>query len=399
MMFDDIQPTPLFGANLVASLFRQDSRADKIDLGLGVYKNDSGNTPVMAAVKTAEARLVQHQTTKTYQGLLGDRQFCELMLNMVLGPKVDSSKIAVLQTPGGVAALSLCFQLIRAVRPEATVWISDPSWANHAPVIGHTGLKVSYFPYYNHADASLDFSGMCKSLTSAETGDIILLQASCHNPTGVDLSPQQWDRVIKICQDRGLVPVFDVAYQGFGLGLEEDVYGPRTALNQLPEIILTATCSKSFSVYRDRAGIAAVLCGSEEKASRTLSLMSRLANVTYAMPTDHPAAVVKEILSDPALYQTWLEELTAMQARTLNLRNALTKALEFSTQSDRFSYIEHNRGMFSLLPLNDHQIDNLREQYGIYLVKGGRINLAGLQISQIERFADAIASVLGSQKG
>ncbi len=397
-MFEAIENTPLYGANLVAALFRDDQRADKIDLGLGVYRNDVGETPVMAAVKAAEARLAARQQSKSYQGLIGDSVFSGLMLDLVLGEAVEKSRLSVLQTPGGVAALSLCFQLIKSVRPEATVWLSDPSWANHAPIIGHAGLAFRYFPYYDHAAAALDFDGMCACVSSAPAGDVVLLQAACHNPSGADLTPVQWDRVVEICSDGGLLPVIDVAYQGFGNGLEQDAYGPRACMAKLPEMILTATCSKTFSVYRDRAAIAAVLSKTGENAARTMSSMRRLANVTYAMPADHAAAVVKDILSEPEWRASWLEELTFMRERVRMVRTTLAEALTRSTNSTDFDFLNQQRGMFSLLPLTDAEVDVLREKHAIYLVKGGRMNVAGLQMSEIDRFARAISDVLCSRK-
>ena len=393
-MFETVSETPLFGANLVAALFREDKRADKIDLGLGVYRDDAGETPIMAAVKEMEARLVESQRSKSYQGLIGDPGFSDLMLDLVLGEGADKSRISVLQTPGGVAALSLSFHLIKSVRPDATVWLSDPSWANHLPIIDHTGLNARHFPYHDPATAAVDFDAMSACLSAAPAGDVVLLQAVCHNPSGADLTSSQWDRVFQICRDRELLPVIDMAYQGFGEGLEEDAYGPRACLAALPEMILTATCSKTFSVYRDRAAIAAVVSKTADNAGRTMSLMRRISNVTYAMPADHAAAVVKGILSDPDLRKNWIDELNGMRRRVGRVRTALVEALKRSTNRRAFDYLGQQQGMFSLLPLRDDQVDALRERHAIYLVKGGRMNVAGLRMSEIDRFAEALADVL-----
>jgi aspartate/tyrosine/aromatic aminotransferase len=292
------------------------------------YRDETGATPVLSVVKKAEAQLVQNQPSKSYQGLLGDLEYSQLMLKLVLGAQTDTSRIAVLQTPGGVAAL---------------------------------------------------------------------LQASCHNPTGVDLTPRQWDEVIGICKTRGLLPVIDVAYQGFDQGLDSDAYGPRKAFRDLPEMMITATCSKNFSIYRDRVAIAAVLTKSPENADRTLSRLRRLANVTYAMPADHAAAVVKTILlSDSGLRDEWHAELTAMRMRVQHVRQTLAQALRRATNSDRFDFLERHRGMFSLLPLTEGQIDALQDQHGICLVKGGRMNIAGLKSAQIDQFATAVAQVVSN---
>ena len=393
-MFEGIENTPLFGANLVAANFKADFRGDKIDLGLGVYRDENGATPVLDVVKLAEAHLVQNQTSKSYQGLLGDPEYAQLMLELVLGKNSDTSKIAVLQTPGGVAALSIAFQLIQSVRPEGQVWISDPTWANHAPVMEHTGLSIRKYPYFDVAMVGLDFDGMMACLSTAAAGDTVLLQASCHNPTGVDLAPGQWDAIIDVCKMQRLMPMIDIAYQGFGQGLEADVYGPRRAFQELHEAVLTTTCSKNFGVYRDRVAIAAVQTKSPENAARTLSRLTRLANVTYAMPADHAAAVVKTILTDEGLKWAWETELTTMRERIHSVRNSLAKALRGATNSDRFDFLERHKGMFSLLPLTDTQIDTLQNEHGIYLVKGGRANIAGLTKRQIEQFATAVAQVI-----
>ena len=392
-MFENTEHTPLFGANLVASQFKADQRSEKIDLGLGVYKNDDGVTPVMAAVKSAENWLLENQQSKSYLGLMGDQVFSSLMLDLVLGEQVNKDCVAVIQTPGGVSALSLCCHLLKKVHPETTVWVSDPSWANHIPIITHAGLKSAAYPYYDPATATIDFDAMCTCLESLPCGDVVLLQVSCHNPTGADLTPEQWRRVAKICLNREILPLLDVAYQGFAENVEADAYAARYIFSLLPELMIASTCSKTFSVYRDRAGIAAVVSKSPDNAERTLSLMRRIANVTYAMPADHAAAVVRHILDDTKVQLQWIEELTVMSERVRTLRSALAAALKRATNSIEFDFLVDHRGMFSLLPLTNVQIDRLREMHAIYLVQGGRINVAGLQTSQIDRVAEAIAEV------
>ena len=392
-MFENTEHTPLFGANLVASQFKADQRSEKIDLGLGVYKNDDGVTPVMAAVKSAEIWLLENQQSKSYLGLLGDQVFSSLMLDLVLGKKANKDCVSVIQTPGGVSALSLCCHLLKRVHPDTTVWVSDPSWANHIPIITHAGLKSAAFPYYDPTTAKIDFDAMCTCLESLPNGDVVLLQVSCHNPTGADLTPEQWRRVAKICLNRELLPLLDVAYQGFAENLEADVYAARYIFSLLPELMIASTCSKTFSVYRDRAGIAAIVSKSPDNAERTLSLMRRIANVTYAMPADHAAAVVRHILDDTKVQLQWIEELRVMSERVRNLRSALAVALRRATNSIEFDFLVNHKGMFSLLPLTNVQIDRLREMHAIYLVQGGRINVAGLQTSQIDRVAEAIAEV------
>ena len=392
-MFENTEHTPLFGANLVASQFKADQRFEKIDLGLGVYKNDDGVTPVMAAVKSAENWLVENQQSKSYLGLMGDQVFSSLMLDLVLGKQVNKDCVSVIQTPGGVSALSLCCHLLKKVNPDTTVWVSDPSWANHIPIITHAGLNSASYPYYDPATATINFDALCTCLESLPCGDVVLLQASCHNPTGADLTPEQWRRVANICLNRELLPLLDVAYQGFAENLEADVYAARYFFSSLPELMIASTCSKTFSVYRDRAGIAAVVSKSPDTAERTLSLMRRIANVTHAMPADHAAAVVRHILADTEKQLQWIEELEVMSERVRNLRSALAAALKRATNTTEFDFLVDHRGMFSLLPLTNVQIDRLREEHAIYVVQGGRINVAGLQTSQIDRVAEAIAEV------
>jgi aspartate aminotransferase len=392
-VFEKTENTPLYGANLVASQFQADPRSEKIDLGLGVYRNDDGVTPVMAAVKAAESWLLENQQSKSYLGLVGDRVFSSLMLDLVLGEQANKDCISVIQTPGGVSALSLCCHLLKTVHPDTTVWVSDPSWANHVPIITHAGLKSAAFPYYDPATARIDFDAMCSCLESLPCGDVVLLQVSCHNPTGADLTPKQWQRVAKICLERELLPLLDVAYQGFAENPDADAYGARYFFSLLPEIMIASTCSKTFSVYRDRAGIAVVLSRNPDNAERTLSVMRKIANVTYAMPADHAAAVVRQILSESEMRSLWTDELRGMCERVKSLRSALASALKRATNSTEFDFLADHRGMFSLLPLSNKEIDRLREKHAIYLVQGGRINVAGLQISQIDRVAEAIADV------
>lgn len=393
-MFEKFEDTPLFGANLVAFQFQNDNRTDKIDLGLGVYRNEQGETPVMAAVKAAETRLLQSQTSKSYLGLLGDTRFSDLMVSLIFGEDGDRDRIAAIQTPGGVSALSLCCHLIKLVNPGARVWVSDPTWANHIPIISYAGLATSPYPYFDKSTAAVNFEAMNACLEKIPGGDVLLLQASCHNPAGADLTPPQWDRIAEICRARGILPFVDVAYQGVGDGLEEDVYGVRKLYGTQPELILASTCSKNFGVYRDRAAIAAVVSKTPEIAQRSLSQMLMLANVSHAMPPDHAAAVVREILSDPELKSQWQSELAEVRHRIRELRESLVTALRRSTNSEKFDFLAQHKGMYSLLPLTDAQIDLMREKHGIYLVKGGRVNVAGLRTGQVDRFAEAIADVM-----
>ncbi|UWQ94785.1 aspartate/tyrosine/aromatic aminotransferase [Rhodobacteraceae bacterium M385] len=393
-MFEQFEETPLFGANLVSQLFRADTRTDKIDLGLGVYRDDAGQTPVMAAVKTAEARILDSQASKSYVGLAGDDAFSTLLAELVLGKDAPLDRWARVQTPGGVAALRIAADLIAEANPTATIWMSSPSWANHGPILRASRLAVAEFRYYDPVTQGVDITGMLEDLGRAKPGDAVLLQACCHNPTGADLSVSEWGAVTEVVQSRGLLPILDVAYQGFAKGLEEDVEGVRAVVKDLPEAMLAVTCSKTFSNYRDRVGILGALARTDVQARRTRQKILALINKTYAMPPDHGATVVKEILSNGELREVWLSELNQMRDRVLLVRNRLAAALRRNTNSDQYDFLERHTGMFSTLSLSSDQVDELRLEHGIYILSSGRMNLAGISMNQIDRVAHALVSVL-----
>ncbi len=391
-MFETLTDTPLFGANLIMQQFKSDPRADKIDLGLGVYRNDAGVTPVMEAVKEAEARLLSTQTSKSYLGLAGDDAFSTALLELVVGAGPQNQKWSYVQTPGGVAALRLAVEIIASLNPQARIWISSPSWANHGPIMRASGLQVVEFRYLDPTTQSLDFEGMLTDLRSAAPGDAVLLQACCHNPTGVDLSPAQWDALCDVIVAGQLLPILDVAYQGFGKGLEEDMYGVRALSNVAPEAFMAVTCSKTFSNYRDRAGILAGLSSDPDQVPRIRQKMLSHINTLYAMPPDHAAAVVHLILSDPKLKTLWMTELREMQMRVTRCRKDLAQALRQATNGDTFDFLSQHQGMFSMLPISKAAVENLRVKHGIYILPSGRINLAGLANDQVTRVANAIAA-------
>lgn len=392
-MFETFHETPLFGANLVSQLFQADARADKIDLGLGVYRDEAGRTPVMAAVKLAEERLIQTQTSKSYVGLAGDDAFSSVVADLVLGTQVEHDRWARVQSPGGVAALRIAAELIALANPRARIWMSSPSWANHGPIMKSSGLEVVEFRYHDQKTQGVDVDGMLADLNAAKAGDAVLLQACCHNPTGADLSPPDWVAVIEVVQKKGLLPILDVAYQGFGVGLEQDVAGVRAMVAAVPEALLAVTCSKNFSNYRDRVGVLAAMAQTPQQAARTRQKTLGLINALYAMPPDHGSAVVKTVLGDPDLRSLWLDELTGMRNRLQAVRAGLAGALRRETNTDSFDFIEHHVGMFSTLTLGKQQVDRLRNEHGIYILASGRMNLAGISLNQIDRIAKALVAV------
>lgn len=392
-MFETFEETPLFGANLVFQLFREDPRDDKIDLGLGVYRDDAGQTPVMAAVKQAEDRLLHTQTSKSYLGLAGDADFSDALAELVLGADAPFERWARVQTPGGVAALRVAADLVALANPGATVWMSNPSWPNHGPIMRASGLSVTEFRYHDPETQGIDREGMLADLNTANKGDVVLLQACCHNPTGVDLAPEDWAAVKEVVLRRELLPILDVAYQGFSDGLDEDVAGVRAMVADIPEALLSVTCSKTFSNYRDRAGILGGLAKTPQQAARTRQKMLATINKNYAMPPDHGAVVVKTILTDEALRGIWLAELDAMRDRVKAVRTQLAAALRRGTNTNSYDFIEHHAGMFSTLSLGEQQVDRLRNEHGIYILSSGRVNMAGLSFDQIDRIAQAIIAV------
>ena len=392
-MFENFPHKPLFGANLVSKLFAEDTRDDKLDLGLGVYKSSEGQTTILRSVKKAEARLLKGQETKSYVGLAGDKVFSRRLAELTMGSDQAWDRISIAQTPGGVAAMRVGFEMVNAAQPGATVWVSNPTWANHPPIIQHAGLAVQAYPYLNEETGGVDFDAMTKCLGGLPAGDVVLLQASCHNPTGAGLENAQWDIIAELCKKRGLLPFLDVAYQGFGMGIEEDSYAPRLFAKVMPELLVAVTCSKNFANYRDRVGIIAIQATNSDTAHRSSLKMLDLINALYAMPPDHGAAIVSDILSDRGLRSEWERELAEMRERLANLRIALAAAMRRETNSTEFDFLERQQGMFSILPVTPEQVDAMRIDHGMYIVSNGRINIAGIAESQVNRVAKVIAGV------
>ncbi len=374
--------------------FREDPRTDKVDLGVGIYKDENGQTPVLKAVKQAEKQLLESQDTKAYVGPIGSRPFSAAMITQVFGSDANTDRIRAAQSTGGTGALRILCDLLKVSRPEAAIWVSDPTWPNHIPIINAAGIELKIYPYYDEANSSVDFDGMTAALNSAADGDIVLLHGCCHNPTGADLSIEQWQQLADLCAKKDLFPFFDFAYQGFGDGLEEDAASVRLFASQLPELVVAASCSKNLGLYRERTGVAMLLAENAQNADRALAGLGTVIRSNYSMPPDHGASVTDLILSDAALTGQWHDELESMRIRMISLRKAFAEAMRKRSNSDRFDYIINQKGMFSRLPLNAEQIVTLREKNGIYIVGDGRINVAGLPENNMDALADAIYSVL-----
>jgi len=374
--------------------FSNDPRQDKIDLGIGVYKDETGITPVLETVKAAEKILLSEQKTKAYIGLAGDPVFCDLASNLVLGDKLDLKRVNVIQTPGGSSALRVLYDLVFDVSPHSKIWLPAPTWDNHPPTIKAAGLEFNYYRYFDLNTQSINFEQTMEDLKNVAPGDVVLLHGCCHNPTGVNFSNAQWDIVAKVALEVGFLPLIDIAYQGFGDGLDDDAYGVRKLIDNLPELLIASSSSKNFAIYRDRAGVAITLSKNEKVSKALGGRLRNLAGTNYSMPPDHGAAVVKTILSSKTLKLKWLSELQEMRERVHKIRENLSIELRNQTNSTRFDFLAEQSGMFSLIGLSSSEIRRLKDEKAIYIVDDGRINLAGLRSADIKRFAVAVREII-----
>lgn len=375
--------------------YRADTQANKLDLGVGVYKDAQGLTPIPTAVKRAEQRLLESQTSKGYIGGHGDPLFCQLLAQLVLGN--DSQALAeqragASQTPGGTGALRLAADFIAHQLTGRGIWLSDPTWPIHESIFAEAGLQVGHYPYVG-ADNRLDVEAMLAALGQIPHGDVVLLHACCHNPTGFDLNQQDWLRVLEIVKARELLPLIDFAYQGFGDGLEQDAWAVRLFADALPELLITSSCSKNFGLYRERTGALLVCAADTEKLVDIRSQLAFLARNLWSTPPAHGAAVVAIILADPELKALWSDELNSMRERVTSLRAGLVNALEPHGLAQRFAHINQQRGMFSYTGLSPLQVKRLREEFSIYMVGSGRANVAGIDAQRLDLLAQAIAQV------
>ncbi len=395
-MFDHLQVRPTDALLGLMAAYRADPRPTKIDVGVGVYRDESGQTPVMKAIKQAEEQLFKTQHSKTYLGMLGEPLFNSAMLELVLGEGLLKSlggRVKGVQTTGGCAALRALADLIATTKPNATVWLSQPTWVNHAPLIGAARLKLDSYPYFDANTQSVDFEAMVAKLKTLGSDDVVLLHGACHNPTGADLSLNQWQQIADLAKLRGFLPFVDLAYQGLGLGMDQDAQGVRLLAEQLPEVLVAVSCSKSFGIYRDRVGCAMVIGSNDTATQNMMDHLLTLIRGNYSMPPDHGAACVQMILNTPALRTVWSDELTLMRNRITQLRAGLSKGLREASGTQRYNYIERQLGMFSLLGLNSTQVVRLRDEFGIYMPADSRTNIAGLNTSQIAPFVKAVLSV------
>ena len=392
-MFETLPEPKLDGIIGLMQAYAADPRSDKIDLGVGVYRTEDGRTPVLRAVKRAEARLVEEQDTKTYLALAGGQEFLDAMRDLLLGGAVPASRVAAVGTPGGTSAVRQVCELIRRSNPDATVWVSAQTWPNHGPLIAAAGLPARTYRYLDLSTSALDRDGMFADLEQVKRGDVVLLHGCCHNPTGADLSVQDWAEMGALLQRTGAVPFVDMAYQGFGEGLDADAAGLRHLAARLPEVLVAASCSKNFGLYRDRVGLAMAIVDDSARA-KVAAALAGLSRTAFAFPPDHGGRVVATILGDPALRLDWQAEVEEMRTRVATNRRDLAQALRAATGSDRFGFIAGQQGMFSLLPLDGAQVERLRAEFGIYMLWDGRTNMAGLNTRSVPVLADAIGRVV-----
>ena len=380
------------------AMCKADTNPHKIDLGVGVYKTEDGATPIMRAVKKAEQLWWQEEQTKTYVSTVGNADFRKHMLELILGKDMAEKydpRMASSQAAGGSGALRLGAELIVAASPDAAVWVSTPTWANHIPLISSAGLEIKTYPYYNRETLGVDFSDMIDRLKAdAKPGDIVLLHGCCHNPTGADFSRGEWDILAKFLPEHGLIPFVDLAYFGLGRGMEDDTYGLRTLMESVDELLLAASCSKNFALYRERVGLVAVMSKDVDSAINAQSQLGAIQRKIISMPPDHGAALVARILGDASLRAEWVSELDEMRGRMRDLRAQLSGALNVQGGEIMAEAVKDQNGMFSTLPLSKAQAVALREDHSVYLTDSGRINIAGANSGNIPRLAEAILKVL-----
>ena len=374
---------------------QQDTRARKVDLGVGVYRDQEGRTPVLASVKKAERHLLEHQETKSYLGSGGDPVFNDQMQRITFGDAfAGNDRITTLQTPGGSGSLRIAAGLLLRARPDVRVWISDPSWNNHVPLLGGAGLRLEKYPYYDAETRGLRFDDMMTKLATVPAGDVVLLHACCHNPTGLDPRPDQWSSIADLIVERNLVPFIDIAYQGFATGLEEDALPVRLLADRVPEMLVSSSCSKNFGLYRDRVGTLSLLSADAKVNAAVRSQAYQIVRTMYSVPPDHGCAVVSHILRDRDLRAEWLGELAEMRGRLKAMRRLLVDALGQHAPGRDFSHVVGANGMFSFLGVTPEQVQRLKADYAVYMVDSGRINVAGITPANVEYLATSIAAVL-----
>lgn len=396
-MFETLKPVgmdPILG---LMAAFRADTREQKIDLGVGVYQDDRGRTPVMTSVKEAEGKLMELELTKSYQGIAGDPDYNQRMLQLLFGADhsiLSSGRVKTIQAPGGSGALRVGAEVIQRATPNAKLWVGVPTWPNHIPLLGSAGFEIEEYPYYDMATHQIDSDAMMETLRQVPAGDMVLLHGCCHNPTGADLSNEQWDQIADLALERGFIPFIDTAYQGLGNGLNEDAYGMRMMAERLPELVIASSCSKNFGLYRERTGSITFIAENPQQVDIVASQAMSIARQIYSMPPAHGALLVSLILGDDQLRANWQAELEEVRLRIKSMRSLLTSGIQGNSAGIDFSHIEQQNGMFSFLGISSTQLERLREEFGIYIVSSTRVNLAGINSSNIGYISESMNTVL-----
>ncbi|WP_086984183.1 amino acid aminotransferase [Vibrio aphrogenes] len=396
-MFEKVPAAPADPILGLTEEFKNDSRAHKINLGVGIYKNEDGQTPVLATVKKAEAALLESEKTKSYLTIEGTAEYGLAVQKLLFGAdsNIVTNKLAkTAQAPGGTGALRVAGEFIKRELDANKIWISNPTWANHIGVFTAAGLETAQYNYYNAETHDKDFNAMLASLADAQTGDIVLLHGCCHNPTGIDPTPAEWEQLAQLCADKGLLPLFDFAYQGFAKGVEEDAAGLRTFAKYCDEILVASSFSKNFGLYNERVGAFTLVAATAETANTAFSQVKKIIRSIYSNPPAHGAAVVTHILNDSALRTEWEAEVTEMRDRIQEMRTLFVQTLKAEGVSQDFSFIEAQNGMFSFSGLNKEQVARLKEEFAIYIVGSGRISVAGMTKNNMGPLCKGIAAVL-----
>nr|WP_156731381.1 amino acid aminotransferase [Photobacterium phosphoreum] len=396
-MFEKITAAPADPILGLTDDFKADPRTHKINLGVGIYKNEAGNTPILATVKKAEAILLAQETTKSYLGIPGTPEYGLAVQQLLFGADstlIAEKRIQTAQAPGGTGALRVAAEFIKRQLGDVTVWISNPTWANHHGVFGAAGLDTKTYGYYNAQTKDIDFDATIVDLNQAKSGDVVLLHGCCHNPTGIDPTNTQWQTLAKLCLDKGLLPMFDFAYQGFALGVEEDAQGLRIFADQVPELLVASSFSKNFGLYNERVGAFTLVAKNAEQAIISFSQVKSIARVIYSNPPAHGAAIVTQILNDAVLRAEWEQEVADMRDRIQEMRVLFVATLKQCGVDADFSFIERQNGMFSFSGLNKDQVNRLKNEFAIYIVGSGRISVAGMTKSNMLPLCKGIAAVL-----
>ncbi|MCG9730773.1 aspartate/tyrosine/aromatic aminotransferase [Shewanella sp. Isolate13] len=396
-MFNKLTAMPADPILGLLTKYREDTHPQKVDLGVGVYKDEAGHTPILTCVKKAEKFRLDTESTKVYIGPTGSADFNRLMSELAFGadhPAIIANRVRTVSTPGGTGALRVAADFIKRCNPNAVLWVSDPTWANHTGLFEAAGITVKTYPYYDYETKSIKFDEMKAALSHVSSDDVVLLHACCHNPSGADLSPAQWDEIIGLTVDKGFTPLIDMAYQGFGDGVDEDAYGVRKMASMVENMILCSSCSKNFGLYRERIGACTIIGRDATRADIAFSVLLYVVRCIYSMPPAHGAAIVETILGSEELKQEWLDELKVMRERINGNRAMLVSKLKEKGVQGNFDFIAEQKGMFSFLGITPAQVTELQEHYSVYMVDSSRISIAGIGTGNVDYLAESIAKVI-----